>query len=272
MKTLTHIGTGLVLTFLVSASLRATDFRSSLTFDADYSQGADLVAGTPKEARLAESAVVSAGQLEVPGGSEGGAEYGIALRDYLDVSSSSWGTNTLAGVFVLNSSSAKARQTLFSTGNNDAVPPVYDNHHGMILLANSDSATGGPRFSLCHDWKSIDIGIDDFKPLPGVPYFIAVSWRDNGDENIDFRIYLREIGDAAGADAIYKASTVVRPSLGMSRTDDQIVAIGHRLGSRDVTKKDALNGSVQRFQIHSTFLEDQDGFAKLFDSVAASLP
>jgi hypothetical protein len=255
---------------LPSTPLWGEDLRSSMTFEANYTKGADLAVGSPKEARLSSTAVVSDGQLEVLSDSEG-VEYGVTLKEYLDVSGSSWGSNTLAGVFLLHTSSAKARQTLFSTGNSDSVPPIYDNQSGILLLANNDSPTGGPNLALSHDWKSLGIGIDDFKPVPGVWYFLAASWRDTGDEDIDFRIYLRALDDTDGSEAIYKTSSQSRISPGMTKSADQIVAIGNRLGDRKNAKMEPFNGAVRLFQIHNVFLDDQNAFSSLFDAAGSSL-
>lgn len=250
----------------LTGPLPADNLAPSLSFEADYAKGADLVVGSPETATLTGNALVSGDALEIVDDPQSGVHYGISLDSYMDVSAQSWGSITLAGVVTLSTSAANKRQTLFATGSHEHTPPIHDNENGIVFQANSDSPSAGPSILLHRAWKDAGITLKDMKPMPGVPYFLAASWRDNGDGSIDFRLYLRELEDTDGTTVVYESATRERPSTGMAQAQHQIVYLGRRAMGGD-----PLNGTIRLFQISNTFTDAAPDFEALHRSVASKL-
>ncbi|HRJ71640.1 MAG TPA: PEP-CTERM sorting domain-containing protein [Terrimicrobiaceae bacterium] len=233
---------------------------AALVMEADYSVGKDLTVGTPATGTLTGGAVVSGGALQVTSSGSSGVTYGT-VNNYLNVSGTSWGSNTLVATYSLNAN-GNTRQTLFSTSG--------DNASGIILWGNVDNATRGIRLDIynANTGVSPTTWLSNSKPLANTDYFVSASWQDNENGTLAVELYFRELNDLIGTTAIYQAFSVSNPSgtNGMTNSTTQTVNLGHRINS------DALNGDIYLFQTYNTFTSSQAGFDALFNSVVVPEP
>jgi hypothetical protein len=241
------------------------------TFEADYAKGVNLVIGSSEIPVLSEDALIEEGALCVTNRNFSGALYGSVLH-FLDLSKNSWGANTLVGVFSLNRPGPR-RHTLFSTGNPDQGNRVIENEFGIMLLATTDAAAGGPSLRLHYDYRCADVQIKDVVIRDHVEYFIAASWQDGGDGTINLRLYFRELLDSEGTSEQYVAQSAENPSIksgksGVACPERQRISIGHRTQSGS----DPLMGNVRLFKIYPTFRDTQAEFRALFQTLRPSVP
>lgn len=236
-----------------------------LVMEADFANGQNLTVGSPATGTLTGNATVSGGALQVDTNTASGVTYG-GVTNYLNVSNASWGSNTIVTTFSLNSAGI-ARQTLMSTS--------QDNANGILLFANTDNATRGPRIDFYRAPSGNIAWMNNSKPLINTDYFLAVSWLDNEDGTLAVEMYLREISDLVGTSTNFQTFNITNPSgtNGMANSGSQTVSLGHRAPSSGYgSNGDPLNGDIYLFQTYNTFTSSQSQFNTLFNSVVIPEP
>jgi len=256
-KLLRLICVGLLSTFPPS--------QAALLLEADYSVGLNLTVGSPSAGTLTGNATVSDGALQIDTNAASGATYG-GVTNYLDVSNTSWGSNTIVTTFSLNAV-PNSRQTLMSTS--------QDNANGIILFANHDNATRGPRIDFHRNSVGQLVRMDNSKPLANTDYFLAVSWLDNEDGTLSIQMYFRQLDDLVGTSALYQTFTMTNPSgtNGMANSGSQTLSLGHRAPATGYgSNSDPLNGDIYLFQTYNTYTSTESAFNSLYEATVIPEP
>jgi hypothetical protein len=249
------IGLPACLCFLASVA----PLPAAVLMKADFSVGKDLTTGASPTGTLVGGATVSGGALQVGNTAPSGVTYGT-VNNYLDVSNTSWGNNTIIATFSLDSA-GNTRQTLFSTSG--------DNANGILFFANVDNGTRGIRLAFYrgNNENATTLWLNNSKPKTNTDYFVAASWQDTGT-SLSVTLYLRELDDLTGETTLYQTFTTAEPTggSGMASSSTQTVNLGHR------NTADALNGDIYLFQTYNTFTNTQNDFNTLFTTVAVPEP
>jgi hypothetical protein len=246
---------------LIASSLRLP---AALVMNADFAEGKDLTLGSPATGTLTGDAVVTGGALKINNVGTSGITYG-AVNNYLDVGNTTWGSNTIVTTFSLSSVSNSRQVIMGTTG---------DNASGIILYANHDNPNArGPRIDF-HRSNTVALARLDAnsRPLVNTEYFLGASWQDNNDGTLSVQLYLRQLDDLTGDDALYQTFTITNPSgnganHGMSQSSTQLLSLGHRLSNTD-----PLNGSIFIFQTYNSFAKTEGEFDGLFKAVVVPEP
>lgn len=249
---------------------------AELTFEANYDKGAGLSVGDPNTGILQGSSNIVSDRLNVPMNSSGGCLYTASADTFFDVSidGTSWGQNTVMGIFNLDVFPWGIRQTLFTVAFESA-EIYYPGWKGLIIWVNNSAQR--PQVQLIGNaWGDPDgiatLDLDYiFPPVleTGVDYYIAVSWSDLSlsDDLVEITMYLRKVNDTSGVEAIY--AKVTDQSAGATDWDLQNVLVGQR-GNEGIEE---LGGDIDLLRVFAgAYLGSAGEHELLFNSTVSGAP
>jgi hypothetical protein len=262
--------TGLTPSFVKSAAFTISSVPIP-SLEATYNANEDLTIGVPSTGGLLGDAEVAGGKLLVPQVGVSGVFYGPSATNWFNMTNDgSWGTNTIAGIFTLDTRTlVGGLQTLAAIGTEDPYTHTYYTASYGVEF-NACEGAGMPQLRLIDNW-----GGDGYSALrcemysqslqTGVEYFVAASWRDNDNGTLDMTIYLRQTDDLTGTNAYYSTGTSTNPGHAHRLPNSYFFVGQSPYGS---TPNGTLGGSVDLVQVYGgAFQPSKAAYETFYDFV-----